>query len=132
MTITTKSVSTDSRFHVLTCASAEALGVTGEHELDEAEVAAEAVSSHETREQAYAAARELGGDCYVIDTEGTAHYVAAVVPVVYRLVPAGTRDVYAAGYDGNSFTSEQEALDAIPGLRACGPEFDHDWDVIAE
>jgi hypothetical protein len=75
MTNTTRSVSTDSRYYVLTCASAEALGITGEHELDEAEIAAEAESSHDTREEAYLAARELG-NCYVIDTEGSSRYVA--------------------------------------------------------
>jgi hypothetical protein len=86
MTDTTRSVSTDSRYHVLTCASAEALGITGEHDLDDAEIAAEAESSHGTREAAYLAARERGGDCYVVDAEGSAHYIAAVAPVVYRLV----------------------------------------------
>lgn len=53
-------------------------------------------------------------------------------PSVYRLVPAGTRDVYAAGYDGNKFESREEATAAIAGLRACGHEYDHEWDVIEE
>ncbi len=44
------------------------------------------------------------------------------------LAPAAApRDPYAAGYDGNVFDSEAQALAAIDGLRACGPDFDHDW-----
>jgi hypothetical protein len=49
---------------------------------------------------------------------------------VWKLVPAGTRDEYAAGYDGNHFASREEAEDAIEGLRAVGPEFDCDWEAI--
>jgi hypothetical protein len=48
----------------------------------------------------------------------------------YKLVPAGTLDEYAAGYDGNRFETREEAQAEIKGLRACGPEFDHEWDVV--
>ena len=36
--------------------------------------------------------------------------------VFWAIVPAGTRDRYAAGYDGNRFDSEAEAAAAIPEL----------------
>lgn len=49
----------------------------------------------------------------------------------WRLAPAtDKRDFYSAGYDGNWFTTEAEAIAAIPDLRACGPEFDHDWVAV--
>lgn len=49
---------------------------------------------------------------------------------LYFLYPTGTDfDCYAAGYEGNVFESKEAAVNAIPGLRACGPEFDHEWSV---
>ncbi len=51
---------------------------------------------------------------------------------VFRIVPTGTTDTYAAGRDGNNFDSREEAKAAIPSLRQCGPDMDIDWDVIEE
>jgi len=48
----------------------------------------------------------------------------------WSLVPAGTRDVYPAGYDANHFETREDAAAAIPGLRAVSEEYDHDWDAI--
>jgi hypothetical protein len=53
------------------------------------------------------------------------------VTTAWRLTPAtGPRDFYAAGFDGNWFDTEAEALAAIPDLRACGPDFDHEWIAV--
>lgn len=49
---------------------------------------------------------------------------------IYRIVPAGTRNVYAAGYDGNRFNTIEETEAAIDSLRALGGEWDIDWDWI--
>lgn len=51
---------------------------------------------------------------------------------IYRIVPAGTRNVYAAGYDGNRFDTIEETEAAIDSLRALGGDFDIDWDWIEE
>jgi hypothetical protein len=49
----------------------------------------------------------------------------------FAIVPAGTRDEYAAGYDGNAFATEEEAEAAIPGLVAAfGEGSELDWRVI--
>lgn len=48
----------------------------------------------------------------------------------YRIVPAGTRDTYAAGEAANHFETRAEAEAAIASLRALGGEWDHDWDVL--
>lgn len=54
----------------------------------------------------------------------------ATMETIFCVVPVGTQDRYAAGYDGNRFVTREEAEAAIPDLRASGAEFDHDWDVI--
>jgi hypothetical protein len=44
------------------------------------------------------------------------------------LAPAtNPTDVWSAGYDGNVFASEDEALAAVDGLRKLGPLWDHEW-----
>ena len=50
----------------------------------------------------------------------------------YRVVPAGTDDVYAAGADANHHATEAEAEETIASLRALGGEWDIDWDIIEE
>lgn len=50
----------------------------------------------------------------------------------YRIVPAGTRDTYAAGEAANHFETRAEAEAAIASLRELGGEWDHDWDVLEE
>lgn len=55
----------------------------------------------------------------------------ATETTTYALVPTDdTSDLYAAGIDGNRFDSRVEAEAAIPGLRECGPDFDHEWAVV--
>lgn len=49
----------------------------------------------------------------------------------YHLAPASDpQDIYAAGYDGNKFESVEDALSAIPGLRAVDEDYDHEWVVV--
>lgn len=50
---------------------------------------------------------------------------------MYRIVPAGTTDVYAAG-DGNEFETRDEAEAAIASLRALGGEWAIEWSVIRD
>jgi hypothetical protein len=46
----------------------------------------------------------------------------------WYLAPAtAPTDPYAAGYDGNVFDTESEALAAVDGLRELGDEWDHEW-----
>ena len=56
--------------------------------------------------------------------------LSATAVIDYRVVPAGTDDVYAAGADANHHATEEEADETIAALRALGGEFDHEWDVI--
>ena len=58
---------------------------------------------------------------------------------VYKIAPVGTRDFYAAGYDGNFFPNASDAWSAIEGLQLdAGYNYDDDdddthateWDVI--
>lgn len=53
-------------------------------------------------------------------------------PGTWYLAPSTDHaDDYSAGYDGNSFVSQQEAEAAIPGLLACGEEFAAtDWVAV--
>lgn len=45
-------------------------------------------------------------------------------PDSWFLAPATDRsDEFAAGYDGNTFATREEAEAAIPALQACGEEF---------
>lgn len=54
-----------------------------------------------------------------------------ITRLFYRLTPASDpQDFWAAGYDGNDFDTREEANEAIPNLRACGADFDHDWLVV--
>ena len=49
----------------------------------------------------------------------------------YAIVPVGTRDEYAANYEGNAFATEEEARSQIPGLvDAFGEGSAADWTVI--
>ena len=49
--------------------------------------------------------------------------MSAHAPGTWYLAPATDRsDEWAAGYDGNEFASEAEAIAAIPGMRDCSPE----------
>lgn len=48
----------------------------------------------------------------------------------FKIVPAGTRDIYAAGLDGNSFETREEAELAIAELRSLGGSWDTEWDII--
>lgn len=44
-------------------------------------------------------------------------------PGTWFLAPANDRsDEWSAGYDGNEFATEAEAIAAIPGMRDCSPE----------
>lgn len=48
----------------------------------------------------------------------------------YYIAPVSNpEDAYAAGYDGNQFDSEQEALDAIPELAETLGTNEDDWTV---
>lgn len=49
---------------------------------------------------------------------------------VYKIVPAGTKDIYAVGYDGNRFSTETEAHEAVSHLKELGEEWDISYDVI--
>ena len=53
-------------------------------------------------------------------------------PGTWFLAPSTDRsDEYAAGYDGNSFASQEEAEAAIPALRECGEDFAAtDWVAV--
>lgn len=48
----------------------------------------------------------------------------------YALVPRGTKDLYAAGYDGNHFETIYEALDDIPKLKKI-EGYDNAWSVVS-
>lgn len=62
--------------------------------------------------------RPLSGGCHMTMT-------------TYKIAPAtDPADFYAAGFNSNDFETEEEASEAIPGLRACGEDFDHEWVVV--
>lgn len=49
-------------------------------------------------------------------------------PGTWYLAPSSDPDdEWSAGYDGNVFASRDEAVAAVPGLLACGPEFAGQW-----
>lgn len=50
---------------------------------------------------------------------------------MYYIAPERDRsDRYAAGYDGNRFESQEEAIEAIESLRAMGGEWDIEWVIV--
>ena len=57
-------------------------------------------------------------------------FVTAGTAKIWCVVPVGTRDRYAAGYEVNNFATREEAEATILGLRALGIEWNHEWEVI--